>query len=196
MVKAMRGWIRGLGREEIPSGFVGQFKVGDNIAYNSKVLCSLVETNDRGRFNKPIVLQVASLIEACMNQLVFRAKNFTIEGVPEISSADIAAISAKKIDKLNTMIDVFKKYRILDGLGDGLYDDLHKVRRCRNKIHIQESVEGLPEDEDKIFSDVRCSWAVSLGGRTIRHISERYPRPEHINGYVQPIHWPPEQSTR
>jgi hypothetical protein len=57
--------------------------------------------------------------------------------VPNISEADRAEIEGKKIERFKTIIEIMKKYRVLDGLGGGIYDELDKLREYRNKVHIQ-----------------------------------------------------------
>jgi hypothetical protein len=54
--------------------------------------------------------------------------------VPNISEADRKEIEGKKIDKLDSIIDVMKKYKVLDRLGHTIYDDFHKLRKFRNKV--------------------------------------------------------------
>lgn len=171
---------------EISSAFVGQFKVGDNIVHNANVLCELVSLKNDA-LNKPIVIQAGSLIEACMSQIIYRAKNFHKEGVPNISEEERAEIADKKADKFAVMIDVFKKHKILDGVGGGIYEELHKLRKYRNKVHIQENVgiEGAPVDEDELFSANLRGWALGTTFKVIKFISEAYARPKHIEGYVQ-----------
>ena len=58
------------------------FKAGDNAGYNSELLSNLVEANEGGKFNKPILLQAASLIEVAAIQIFYRAQNYNLEGVP------------------------------------------------------------------------------------------------------------------
>jgi hypothetical protein len=52
--------------EKIPCNFAGDFKVGDNLVFNCKLLCELNEVNKGGMFNKPIVLQTGSILEASL----------------------------------------------------------------------------------------------------------------------------------
>jgi hypothetical protein len=42
-----------------------------------------------------------------------------------------------------------KKHKLLDTYGAGIYDDLHKLRKYRNKVHIQDNVdiEGVDRNE-------------------------------------------------
>lgn len=172
--------------EKIPCNFAGDFKVGDNLVFNCKLLCDLIEVNKDGLFDKPIVIQIGSITEAALGEIIYRAQNFNREGVPSISEADRLAIADKKIDKLNSIIDVMKKYRVLDALGGDIYDNLHKLRKYRNKIHIQENVaiEGVSRDEAEVFNDEVRNWAIKLNKQVLKHLSEKFPRPKELGGYV------------
>jgi hypothetical protein len=176
--------------EEIPCDFVGSFKVGDNLGYNATLLCNLVELNDGGRFNKLIVLQVGAILEAALSEIIFRAQHYNREGVPNITEVDRKEIEGKKIDKFALIIDVMSKYKILDDIRVHIYDDLHKLRKYRNKIHIQESIRGVPPDEDVAFSNNICVWAIELNRCVIKHLSDNFARPNHIRGHVLPLKVP------
>jgi hypothetical protein len=65
----------------VDDDFVGEFKVGDNIARNAASLCKLVEANENEIFNKLVVVQAGSIIEAALDQIFYRAKSHTREGV-------------------------------------------------------------------------------------------------------------------
>lgn len=181
--------------EEFNCNIFGSFKVGDNAVYNSKVLSDLVEANERGRFNKPITLQAATLIEVGALQIFYRAKHYNIEGVPNISEEDRQAIAERQIDKFAIIIDNLQKYRILDGLGAEIYDELHKLRKYRNKIHIHLNVDvpGARADKDRLFSAGVVSWALDLCWRVFNHLEEHYARPEPLQGYVGPMSLPKVQ---
>jgi hypothetical protein len=184
--------------QQIPCNFVGSFKVGDNLVFNADLLCKLTAANADGAFNKPIVLQVGSIIEAALAEIIYRAQNFNREGVPNISEADRAEIEGKKIDKFNSVIDVLKKYSVLDTLGAGIYDELHKLRKYRNKIHIQDDIgiEGVSRDEADAFSAEICAWAIGLNMLVIKYLSDHLPRPAGLHGYVNPLTVPKDQPTR
>ena len=163
--------------EQIPCNFVGDFKVGDNLRYNTDILCGLVDSNRHSLFNKPIVLQVGSILEAALSEIIYRAQNHTIEGVPNIAEKHRRAIKGKKIDIFSKVIDVMQKYEILDGLGDDIYTELHKLRCYRNKIHIQGYFKGASwQDEPCIFSNDVCAWALKLNQRVLKNLSEDRPR--------------------
>lgn len=176
--------------ENIACNFVGDFKVGDNLVFNCKILCALTETNKDGIFNKPIVLQIASILEAALGEIIYRAQNFSREKVTNISEADRLAIVNEKADKLYSLINVMKTYKILDALGDSIYDDLHKLRKYRNKIHIQTDIEGASRDEDKAFSEAIRAWATELNRRVLQHLAETFPRPKELGSFVEALSVP------
>jgi hypothetical protein len=175
--------------EEIACNFVGSFKVGDNLVFNCNLLSKLAGANEGGVFNKLIVLQVGSILEASLAEIIYRAQNFNREGVPNIAEADRAEIAGKKIDKFNSIIDVLRKYAVLDGLDREIYDELHKLRKFRNKVHIQDDIEiaGISRDEEDAFSDAVCTWALALNARVVKHLSEHLRRPDEVADYVQPL---------
>jgi hypothetical protein len=178
--------------DEIPCNFVGSFKVGDNLVFNSRILSKLALSNSDGVLSKLIVLQVGSILEAALGQIIFRAQHFNREGVPNISAADQQEIEGKKVDKFNSIIDVLKKYGVLNDLGQEIYDELHKLRKYRNKIHIQDpiSIVGVSRDDEIAFSDEICRWAVDLNFRVLSYLSDALRRPAHLENYVSEMSVP------
>src|ERR1700719_3231599 len=78
--------------ETIRCNFIGDFKVGDNIVANAKALCRLSATNENNTFNKLLVVQAGSIVEAALDQIIYRAQNYTKEGVPNIPADDLKNI--------------------------------------------------------------------------------------------------------
>src|SRR5947207_11265402 len=64
----------------IRCNFIGDFKVGDNILANGNALCRLSATNENNTFNKLMVVQAGSIVEAALDQIIYRAQNYTKEG--------------------------------------------------------------------------------------------------------------------
>jgi hypothetical protein len=77
--------------------FIGEFKVGDNLVRNANALCRLSELNDKGLFNKLIVIQAGSIVEAALGQIIYRAQNFNREGVPNITEEDRKKIESTEM---------------------------------------------------------------------------------------------------
>lgn len=178
--------------EKIVCNFIGDFKVGDNLVLNADALCKLSAANEKGVLNKLMVLQAGSIVEAALNEIIYRAQNFTREGVPNISKADRDELATKTVEKFHTIIDVMKKYAILDGLGAGIYDELHKLRKFRNKVHIQTDVDiqGVSRDEDKAFSSAIVAWSLALTARVLKHLSSAYPRPADLGRFASNLSIP------
>lgn len=175
---------------EVPSNFIGDFRVGDNLVYNAGVLRSLCDHNGDGGLNKLVVVQVGAILEAALGQIIYRAQNFNREGVPNIAEADRHEIEGKKIDKLNNIIDVMRKYDLLIELGPGIYDELHTLRKFRNKVHIQDDNEDIPRDEAAAFTPARCAWSLGLCATVLGFLSQKFPRPADVAKYVEPIRIP------
>lgn len=178
--------------DELECKIFVDFKAGDNTGYNSELLSNLVEANENGKFNKPILLQAASLIEVAAVQIFYRAQNYNLEGVPNASEADRQEIEDKQIDKFAVVIDNPRKYHNLDGMGADIYDDLHKLLKYRNKIHIQSDVNvpNVQPDEDRVFTNANTRWAVDLNWRVLSHLAEHYSRPNHTQGFVRLLRLP------
>lgn len=169
---------------EISSNFIGNFKVGDNLVYNANILCALRDANTDGDLNKMIVMQVGSILEAALGQIIYRAQNFKREGVSHIVEADRKEMEGKQVDKFNNVIDVMKKYKLLNDLGDGIYDELHKLRKHRNKVHIQDDDKEVPRDEPDAFKGEICTWSLELNVRVLMHLSQKFPRPPVLAGFA------------
>src|SRR5882762_4248511 len=90
--------------ETITCNFIGDFKVGDNLLRNGDALCRLSTMNDKGVFNKLMVAQAGSIVEAALDQIIYRAQAYTREGVPNISDADLKKIRDTKIERFNNII--------------------------------------------------------------------------------------------
>jgi hypothetical protein len=178
--------------KKIVCKFIGDFKVGDNIARNARVLCKLSELNEDGIFNKLMLIQAGSIMEAALGEIVFRAQNFNREGVPNISESDRAAIAKKEIERFKTLIDIMKKYKILDGLGADVYSELDELRKYRNRVHIQNDteVEGVSRDEGRAFNDDVLYWALSFNVRVLEHLNDRFPRPKDLQEFAHKLEVP------
>jgi hypothetical protein len=52
--------------EQLVCRFVGDFKVGDNLVRNANALCKLSASNAEGVFDKLMVVQAGSIVEAAL----------------------------------------------------------------------------------------------------------------------------------
>ena len=178
--------------ETIKCNFIGDFKVGDNILANGNVLCRLSATNENNTFNKLMVVQAGSIVEAALDQIIYRIRNHTREGVPGIPVEDLYKIRGTKIERFNNIIQAMKRHMLLDDLGGAIYDELHRLRKLRNRVHIQfdDEPDGLDRDDHLAFSAKEVNWSLSLCIRVLKHLGKRFPRPEALNVYAHDISIP------
>jgi hypothetical protein len=89
---------------EVNSSFIGEFKSGDNIVYNLAILQTLYDayesTEQRRRvlLTKPIVFQIACVVEAVLVDLALRILQHTREGVPSLPPSKLAKVR-RKVEK-------------------------------------------------------------------------------------------------
>jgi hypothetical protein len=160
----------------ITCNFIGDFKVGDNILLNGNALCRLSATNENDTFNKLMVVQASSIVEAALDQIIYRGT---------------------KIERFNNIIQAMKPYKLLDGLGQSIYNDLHRLHKLRNRVHIQfdDEPEGVGRDEHLAFSAKEVSWSLSLCVRVLKHLAKRYPRPEALAVFAHNVAIPTVTAT-
>lgn len=178
--------------ETIKCNFIGDFKVGDNMLVNGQALCRLSAMNEKGIFNKLMVVQAGSIVEAALDQIIYRAQNHTKEGVPNIAADRLKKIRETEIERFNNIIQAMKTHKLLDGLGATIYSDLDHLRELRNRVHIQfdDKPKGLGRDDHQAFDDKKVVWALSLSIRLLKHLVEKFPRPEDMGVYAHDISIP------
>lgn len=167
----------------IESKFIGDFKLGDNINHNLKILALLYEQYAKGDdaqkllLCKPITLLLVSIIDAILYDLHWRIRTFTKEGVRNVLKSSIVYIrSLKKMDTLEKYIASAKKNGLLGPTNDQLYADLDTLRRLRNRIHIQNTKKDFEPDEINAFSTVRKLLAEKAIEKTLKVMAEKYAR--------------------
>jgi len=182
--------------ETVRCNFIGDFKVGDNIVANGKALCRLGATNENNTFNKLMVVQAGSIVEAALDQIIYRARNYTKEGVPNIPADDLKKIRATEIERFNNIIEAMKTHKLLDGRGGTIYDDLHRLRKLRNRVHIQfdDKPQQLGRDDHHAFTGKEVVWSLSLCIRVLKHLRERFRRPEALGVFAQEVSIPTASS--
>jgi hypothetical protein len=173
----------------VKSHFMGSFKIGDNICYNLDILKLLykhfdtVEIEQKKLLCKPITIMLVSIIEAVLYDFFcVRAKTHTIEGIPSIDDDRLQDIREKKLDELNLYIDQAKKHDVLKSQGKQIYDELHELRKIRNRIHIQNPKGIEPFDEHKLFIIPNKIRAEKTLEGLLKLMAQKYPRKNNLQG--------------
>jgi len=143
--------------QKYSSSFIGSFKTGDNIAYNLEVLSRLhkqykkMSKEDKKYIIKPMLLTMASIIEAIMYDFRYRAKNFTREGVDSLTDEIINDMRDGKKDELDKLIAMYEKHNLFMQVPK-FYEDLREIKNFRNRIHIQNTKNYKPLREIELFT--------------------------------------------
>lgn len=177
---------------KIPVTFMQFFKIGDNIDYNLKtqkilydVYASLPE-NEKKYLIKPIVIINSAIIEALMYDFI----EFTIkhpnrtEVIPDLEEA-AQYIRNKEVNKFCHYIDQFSKHNLLKMDSEKLYEAMRDLSKSRNRIHIQNDKYADPEDEKDCFTPDTKELSEKALEKTLRRLSELYPRREKYHKYVK-----------
>ncbi|WP_316174407.1 hypothetical protein [Bradyrhizobium sp. SZCCHNRI1073] len=178
--------------EKVLCKFIGEFLVGDNIAKNAEALCRMHANNDGALFNKLMLVQMGAIVEASLDQIFYRARNHTVEGLPNIPEDERKKIAEKDVERFATIIDVMKKHSLLDHLGTDIYAELHKFREYRNRVHIQldDKPKDTPRREHEAFTTAVVDWSFKLGIKVLNFLTKQYPRPEHLGQYAHELTLP------
>lgn len=183
----------------IESNFIGNFKLGDNINHNLEVLHLLyrhyqdAEIEEQRLLCKPIILLIASIVEAVLYDLHNRIQTFTVEGVQNVAAAAMDAIRLSKIDDFSKYIASAKKRNFFDETNGELYDQLEDLRKLRNRIHIQNEKNHFEPDEIAAFTPERKSVAEMALEKTLRKMATRFPRRhDYVGNFALPwdAHFP------
>lgn len=157
---------------KIKSDFIGDFKLGDNIVSNFSCLKVLYELKAPDSFcvKKPIVIIIASIAEAVLYDFYARMRGFTREGVDTVPDSVLEDVRSKHIDEFAKYIDHAKSKKLL-GEGEAIYDDLHTLRKLRNRIHIQNTKRQFAPHEGSVFTSERQVFAEKTLERMLRFLS-------------------------
>jgi hypothetical protein len=177
----------------IQSKFIGDFKLGDNINHNLEILALLYcnfedgDDEDKQLLSKPIILLIASIIEAVLYDLHKRINTFTIEGVTNIATSTLDVIRLKKIDDFEKYIASAKKHDLFDSTDTDFYEQLDDLRRLRNRIHIQNTKNDFEPDEHNAFNIERKLMAERVAEKTLRMMAKKFSRDyDYVAEFVLP----------
>ena len=183
----------------VSSGFIAIFKTGDNINHNLLVLKVLYEkyelatSAEKRLLCKPITILLISIIEAALHDFHVRCSKFTWERVTNLADGVASYIQGKKLSKLSQYIQSAKKHDLFSNVDGALYEDLELLSKLRNRVHIQNENKDLEPDEFNAFTLERKKMSEVTLERVIKVLALKYPRPDHIAGYVKDFQLPWEE---
>lgn len=168
----------------VSSDFVGSFKTGDNINHNLRLLSLLYKyfekasSDERRLLCKPILLLLISIIEAVLHDFHRRIKFNIVEGVDNLTSEVLDYIRGKKIDELEKYIASAKKHDLFwqNNQFSNFYELLDRLRRIRNRIHIQNVNGDLEPADYNCFTEKRKILAEKALEIILKTMVEKYGR--------------------
>jgi hypothetical protein len=170
----------------LPSSFIANFKIGDNVHYNLDVLKILyacyddLSPSDRRFLDKPITVTLVSICEALIFDFIDRSKAFTQEGVAGLKEANLEKLRKAKAWSMDQKIRLIKELNLLESKDSDVYVELENLAKLRNRIHIQNEKKNFEADEGKAFTYSRRLKAEKMVELLMIRFAELYPRPVHI----------------
>lgn len=184
---------------EVPSSFIGEFKSGDNIVYNLDILEALYAAYDsaprtrRDLLVKPIVFQIAAVVEAVLVDLALRILLHTREGVGSLPSSTLAAVR-EKVERshdhlaFRRVITIFADADLFDE-DPAFYARLVELSQLRNRVHISNTKRMEPRSEVVVFRDAARLQAEGVCEELVRKCSTDFSRGPYFT-YVEPLRFP------
>lgn len=170
----------------VKSGFIGEFKHGDNINYNLQILQVLYKTynnllqSDAKKLHKPIIILIVAIIESVIYDLFFRMKHHTAEGVNNIPQKMICNVQNKQYKTFSNKIDLCKKYDVFS-LNPKGYEVMNKLKDLRNRIHIQNEKNDKPKNECNAFTSENKEYAEVVCELILKDSYQKFRRAENLH---------------
>lgn len=184
---------------EALSCFVWDFKLGDNIVYNLKILFSLYDSRQTSSenpdlFNKPLTIIIVGIIEAIFFDLVCRLDLATSHFPSHIGNSKRTQIKARLNEekviypkkssmkrvrnyKMAEFVKLFLEFELLGPKDAVLYDHLSKAAKMRNRIHISNYYRNFEIDESDVFTDRRLTAIEKIMEEVLGVMGRMYIRP-------------------
>lgn len=179
----------------IQSRFYTTFKTGDNAAYNAKILRLLYKCQKRAApknrpyFAKPIIIQIASIVETVMYDLRSRFVICHQEVKTQFDQSIIANI--KKLDKepkFNQLVAALTQTKIIDS-EDKFVVKAISMKNLRDRVHIQNTRSKGERDEEEAFTLEKQIEAEQVLEKTLKAFEKNCSR-DQSTWHVQNINLP------
>ncbi len=176
----------------IKSTFIGDFKTGDNIVFNLKILKALYAyragalVDDKVYLQKPIIVFNVSIVDAVLHDFYSKVRTLTREGVANVTAALLAEWRGMTIDKLELYVTQAKKHNLF-GEPDAFYEELHDLRKLRNRVHIQNEKHHFEPDDRIAFDESRMIQSEKAVEKVLRRMEQNHARNlDHVQEFELP----------
>lgn len=180
----------------VSAGFIGNFKLGDNINHNLEILAYLYQCqadrydSDAWLLRKPAIIILGSICEAILYDLHARMKMYTLEGVRGIGISVLNYVRGKQLDRFEHYISSARKHSLLGPPTDAIYNELEQLRKLRNRIHIQNEKSEFEPNDSQAFSRIRQISAEQTLEKLMKAIANNYRRPPNVGSHVRDFQLP------
>ena len=164
-------------KNTVDSSFIGEFKVGDNIKFNTELLCDLYRLTDSQSeisFRKAKIIFNVSLIDATYYDLSVRIRNHTRE-FKYLSDDCRLAIRLSTAHRFTKLIEHFTSHSVFGEVTD-YYQSVDKLRELRNRVHIQNKQGDFEANEEDAFTEKRLKFSERITEYTLKYASLNFPR--------------------
>lgn len=117
-------------------------------------------------------------------------KTYTNEGVQGVTTSVLEYVRGKKIDKFELYISSAKKHSLLGPKDDDIYGELDKLRKLRNRVHIQNDKNYLDANDSQAFSRGRQISSEKVMEKLFKKMASDHPRPDAATGFVNDFQLP------
>ena len=183
--------------------FVWGFKHGDNIMYNFQVLQALYTAEKSvgpgAILNKPITIQLVSIIEAILIDFLTRIDQATNHLPDNVDRDALNRLKQeierkKRPDKIHDafgehiyfrrklyqfkeIIDLLRNYELFGKHDDPIYDKLVSFGYLRNRVHIENYHQNFEDRENAVFTNKRLTDLENILGVLWSKMLNEYRRP-------------------
>lgn len=171
----------------IDTSFIGSFKRGDNLKFNSEILCKLYiqNTDELDRiFNKPIIVFALSLVELATYDFIIRIREHTREFayLDEPTKRAIRKVSKRKLKHFDGDLLSLASRHQLFGHEESFYEMLKELIHLRNRIHIQNIWNNFEPNDLDAFNAKKLNHTELVTEYILKYLSINYPRQQDFVG--------------
>jgi hypothetical protein len=164
----------------VPSCFIANFKIGDNINHNLEILRLLYQlpeddVNRKQLLCKPIIVTLVSIMEAMLYDFLWRIGE-SPERTTTLPVETIEAIREKNcLNKTTHLVGAAKKHNLFE-TDEKFYEQISKLITLRNRIHIQNERRHFERDEPEAFNPMRQRIAEESLEYIAKLLAKKHPR--------------------